>query len=52
MLNYIIHAGGGFDNKEGVHYIDSYEELIKQVLKFLHFFFIIYWPLILYFELI
>lgn len=39
MLNYIIHAGGGFDNKEGVHYIDSYEELIKQVLKFLHFFF-------------
>lgn len=30
MLNYVIHAGGGFDNKGGAHYIDSYEELIKQ----------------------
>ncbi|CAK9823898.1 Probable glutamate--tRNA ligase, mitochondrial [Anthophora retusa] len=30
VLNYVIHAGGGFDNKGGVYYIDSYEELIKQ----------------------
>ncbi|XP_076246773.1 putative glutamate--tRNA ligase, mitochondrial isoform X2 [Calliopsis andreniformis] len=29
VLNYVIHAGGGFDNR-GFHYIDSYEELIKQ----------------------
>ncbi|XP_043262896.1 probable glutamate--tRNA ligase, mitochondrial isoform X1 [Colletes gigas] len=30
VLNYIIHAGGGFDNKGGAEYIQSYEELIKQ----------------------
>ncbi|KOC63949.1 putative glutamate--tRNA ligase, mitochondrial [Habropoda laboriosa] len=30
VLNYVIHAGGGFDNKGGAHYIGSYEELIKQ----------------------
>ncbi|OAD57568.1 putative glutamate--tRNA ligase, mitochondrial [Eufriesea mexicana] len=30
VLNYVIHAGGGFDNKGGALYIDSYEELIKQ----------------------
>ncbi|XP_076663157.1 putative glutamate--tRNA ligase, mitochondrial [Andrena cerasifolii] len=30
VLNYVIHAGGGFDNKGGAHYINSYEELIKQ----------------------
>lgn len=31
VLNYVTHAGGGFDNKGGALYIDSYEELIKQV---------------------
>lgn len=31
VLNFVIHAGGGFDNKGGAYYIDSYEELIKQV---------------------
>ncbi|XP_031830789.1 putative glutamate--tRNA ligase, mitochondrial [Nomia melanderi] len=30
VLNYVIHAGGGFNNKGGVEYIHSYEELIKQ----------------------
>ncbi|XP_050595217.1 probable glutamate--tRNA ligase, mitochondrial isoform X5 [Bombus affinis] len=30
VLNYVTHAGGGFDNKGGALYIDSYEELIKQ----------------------
>ncbi|KAK1132135.1 hypothetical protein K0M31_016268 [Melipona bicolor] len=30
VLNYVIHAGGGFNNKGGAHYIHSYEELIKQ----------------------
>ncbi|XP_003707042.1 putative glutamate--tRNA ligase, mitochondrial [Megachile rotundata] len=30
LLNYVIHAGGGFDNRGGAHYINSYEELIKQ----------------------
>ncbi|XP_029039907.1 probable glutamate--tRNA ligase, mitochondrial isoform X1 [Osmia bicornis bicornis] len=30
VLNFVIHAGGGFDNKGGAYYIDSYEELIKQ----------------------
>ncbi|XP_053979842.1 probable glutamate--tRNA ligase, mitochondrial isoform X2 [Hylaeus volcanicus] len=30
VINYVIHAGGGFDNKGGVTYINSYEELIKQ----------------------
>lgn len=52
MLNYVIHAGGGFDNKGGAHYIDSYEELIKQVFKFLYFFLVIHWPLILYYNII
>lgn len=37
VLNYVIHAGGGFDNKGGVHYIHSYEELIKQVLILLYY---------------
>lgn len=32
VLNYVIHAGGGFDNKGGARYINSYEELIKQVI--------------------
>lgn len=32
VLNYVIHAGGGFDNKGGAYYINSYEELIKQVI--------------------
>ncbi|KZC09481.1 putative glutamate--tRNA ligase, mitochondrial [Dufourea novaeangliae] len=30
VINYVIHAGGGFDNKGGRVYIHSYEELIKQ----------------------
>ncbi|CAL7943607.1 unnamed protein product [Xylocopa violacea] len=30
VLNYVTHAGGGFNNKGGAHYMDSYEELIKQ----------------------
>ncbi|XP_017882003.1 probable glutamate--tRNA ligase, mitochondrial isoform X2 [Ceratina calcarata] len=30
VLNYVIHAGGGFDNKGGANYINSYEELIKE----------------------
>ncbi|XP_076381070.1 putative glutamate--tRNA ligase, mitochondrial [Megalopta genalis] len=30
VINYVIHAGGGFDNKGGTEYIHSYEELIKQ----------------------
>lgn len=30
VLNYATHAGGGFDNKEGNQYIDSYQDLIRQ----------------------
>ncbi|XP_076280884.1 putative glutamate--tRNA ligase, mitochondrial isoform X2 [Lasioglossum baleicum] len=30
VINFVIHAGGGFSNKGGVEYIHSYEELIKR----------------------